>query len=66
MDISVFNGEFVLVLDREGLKIFSMMGILLKSIAAQFPQKRLHLDIVNSFVYISAINAGIRTYKIDQ
>lgn len=68
-DISLINEEFLLVLERDGLKIFSLMGVFIKSVSTDFRRwqnssETLNLSVINSFVYSSAICCGIAGLRI--
>lgn len=58
------------MLDRDGMKIFSKMGVLLKCVSAEFPVESLRLSIVYPFVYVSngimGFGGGVSAYRIEQ
>ena len=68
-DISTIPGDFVLILEREGIKVFSSMGIYVKCLPADkgfcdLGSERLDLAVINNFVYKNALFSGVEGYKI--
>ena len=60
------SGQNVLVLDQQGIQIFSMMGIWLKMIKAVFSLETLCMSVLYPFVYVSSICDGVLTFEIEQ
>lgn len=60
---------FLLVLERDGMKIFSMMGIFVKHVPSlyrswQDSSERLSVTVIDNFVYTSASGHGIDGQKL--
>lgn len=60
------SGQNVLVLDQQGIQIFSMMGIWLKMIKAVFSLETSCMSVLYPFVYVSSICDGVLTFEIEQ
>ena len=54
---------YVLVLDRNAVHVFSMMGVWLVKWEAEFPMEILQMTVLYPYVYISSVE-GVQTFKI--
>ena len=54
---------YVLVLDRNAVHVFSMMGVWLVKWEAEVPMEILKMNVLYRYVYISSVE-GVQTFKI--
>ena len=61
-DVAVCHG-YLLVLDKNAIHVFSMMGVWLSKWEARFPEETLRMSVLFPYVYVSSVD-GVHTFKI--